>query len=138
MLRFVLTIVAYLIFAGQVSLGESVAAFASAAAVTLLSLIAHRSRPPRFHFVPSVIATQLLGALPKLLTDSVSILPRLLGTRTGTMSQEFLASPSHEHDPAWWAGFILTTSLPPNSYLVSRLSRPGEVIVHRLVEPRGT
>jgi hypothetical protein len=137
-LRFVLIVAAYLAFAGQVSIDECVAAVASASAVTLLSLFAHRLHPTQFHFSPAVVACQVLAALPKLLTDSLAVIPRLVrgGWRAGTMSQEFVVRDGRDRDTAWWAVFTLATSLPPNSYVISRLARPGEVVMHRLAEQR--
>jgi hypothetical protein len=44
------------------------------------------------------------------------------------MSREFVADSGKVDDPASWAVFMLTTSLLPNSYVVSRLARPGEVV----------
>ena len=136
--RFVAMAAAYLAFAGQISTDECVAAGISAAALMCLSLIAHRSHGIQFRFDPASTLRQAAAALPKLLTDTLALIPRLLrpGSRTGTMSQEFVANAGSNEDAAWWAVFTLSTSLPPNSFLITRLARPREVIIHRLAEPR--
>jgi hypothetical protein len=131
-LRFALLAAAYLVFAGQASLDECVAAGIAAAGVTLLSLVRHPQSTPRFHFTPWIVASQVLAALPRLVIDSLVVLPRLVMWRTGTMTQEFSAPDGRRHDSAWWAVHILATSAPPNSFVVSRLACPGEVIIHRL------
>lgn len=135
--QFVLLAAAYLAFAGQLSADECIAAVVTAAMITVLSLIAHRSHKLQFNFSLLVVTRQVTGVLPKLVTDTLTLIPRLLrsGWQTGMMSQEFVANASIPDDAAWWAMFTLTTSLPPNSYVISRLTRPGEVIMHRLAEP---
>lgn len=131
-LVFPLMLALYLAFAGQMSRDEWVAGAVSALAVTALSMVAHRERSLRFHFRLTVVIRQVIGAAPKLLTDTLAVIPRFVGGwHTGTMSQTFVRD--GDADPAWWAVFILTTSLPPNSFVISHLPRPGEVIVHRLV-----
>jgi hypothetical protein len=133
-IRFLLLAAAYMALAGQMSIDEGVAAGLSAALLTSLSLLAASQQRLRFRFTPSVVARQIVTSLPNLLTDSLKLVPRFLGgdRHPGTMSQEFVADPAKSDDPAWWAMFMLTTSLPPNSYVVARLSRPGEAVMHRL------
>ena len=55
-----------------------------------------------------------------------------LSWQPGVMSQTFVPDACAPRDPSWWAVFTLTTSLSPNTYLITRLSRPGEVVMHRL------
>ncbi|HEY0183043.1 MAG TPA: hypothetical protein VGC09_09575 [Rhodopila sp.] len=138
--RFVLLAVTYLAFAGHLSGDECVAAVLAAATLTSASLAVHQRHAVRFRFAPATVARQVLQTLPKLVTDSLKLIPRMLlgGWRTGMMSQEFIGNARPADDAAWWAIFTLTTSLPPSSYVVSRLARPGEVIIHRLIGPPHT
>jgi hypothetical protein len=134
-IRFMLLGSIYLAFAGQTGADEWAAAALCAGFITLLSLLADRWQTMQFHFVPAVVLRQVLTALPRLVTDSARLVPRILrgGWQTGTMSQEFVDGPASPRDPAWWAVFTLTTSLPPNSYVIARLPAPNEIMIHRLV-----
>lgn len=132
---FVLLSVAYLAFAGQMSADEGVAAVLSAALLVGLCLYARLWQTTlRFSIPPAVVVRLVLAAAPKLLTDSLKLIPWMLPgrRRTGGMSQEFVADAASPRDISWWAVFTLTVSAPPNSFLVTRLARPGEVVMHRL------
>jgi hypothetical protein len=56
------------------------------------------------------------------------------GWQTGGMSQEFVANAAAPQDVSRWAVFTLTVSAAPNGFLVTRLARSGEVVMHRLAE----
>ena len=135
-LWFALLVPVYLGFAGSFSLDEVVAGIAGAACVAVLSWLASRSHPVRFSLARWDIIRVCLGAVPTLVTDSARLLPRMLfgSDRPGTTSQEPLRTDAPREDPGWWAAQILATSVPPNSYVISRLSRPGDVIMHRLAD----
>jgi hypothetical protein len=136
-IRFVLLSIAYLVFAGQTSTDECVAAVLSAGLLIGLWLVARFWQTQPLSFAPAVVLRLVLAVAPKLLTDSLRLVPRMLSGRTGETSQEFVAGASAPQDVAWWAVFTLTTSVSPNNYLITRLPRPGEVVMHRLVESSG-
>jgi hypothetical protein len=136
-IRFALLSIAYLVFAGQMSTDECVAAALSAAPLVGLWLFARSWQTLPLSIAPAVVLRLVLAAAPRLLTDSLKLLPRMLSGRTGEMSQEFVAGAGAPQDMSWWAVFTLTTSVSPNSYLITRLARPGEVVMHRLVGSSG-
>ena len=136
-IRFALLAVAYLVFAGQLSVDECVAAALSAALLVCLWLLARFWQTLPLNVAPAVALRLILAAAPRLVTDSFTLAVRMLsgGRQTGVMSQEFVADAAAPQDMSWWAVFTLTRSVSPNSYLITRLARPGEVVTHRLVEP---
>jgi hypothetical protein len=136
-IRFALLSIAYLVFAGQMSTDECVAAVLSAALLVGLWRFARFWQTLPLSIAPAVVLRLVLAAAPKLLTDSLKLIPRMLSGRTGEMSQEFVAGAGAPRDISWWAVFTLTTSVSPNNYLITRLPRPGEVVMHRLVETSG-
>lgn len=137
-IRFVLLSVAYLVFAGQVSADECVAAVLSSALLVGLWWFARFWQTLPLNIAPAVTLRMVLAAAPKLVTDSLRLVPRMLsGWRTGTMSQEFVADAGAPQDISWWAVYTLTISVSPNLYLITRLARPGEVVMHRLAESSG-
>lgn len=129
---------AYLGFAGTTSTDEFVAAAIASVTLAIFSHFAHQAHRIQFRLLRTDIARQCLGVLPKLVTDSARLVPRLLSAsfRGGETSQQFIDKDAPREDPGWWAVRILTTSAPPNSYIISRLSRPGEVILHKLASDR--
>jgi hypothetical protein len=135
--RFLLLAIAYLVFAGQMSVDECIAAAVSASLLVSLLLFARFWRTLPLSVVPAVALRLVLAAAPKLLTDSFSVAVRMLSGdwQSGVMSQEFVADAGAPQDVSWWAVFTLTTSVPPDSYLITRLARPGLVVMHRLAEP---
>jgi hypothetical protein len=136
-IRFALLSIAYLVFAGQMSTDECVAAGLSAALLVGLWLFARFWQTLPLSIAPAVGLRLVLAAAPKLLTDSLKLIPRMLSGRTGEMSQEFAVDAGAPQDVSWWAVFTLTASVSPNSYLITRLARPGEIVMHRLVKSAG-
>jgi hypothetical protein len=136
-IRFALLAVAYLVFAGQMSVDECVAAVLSAALLVGLWLFARFWQTVPLSIAPAAALRLILAAAPKLVTDSLKLVPRMLpgGWQTGVMSQERVADAGAPRDVSWWAVFTLTASVTPSSYLITRLTRPGEVVMHRLVGP---
>jgi hypothetical protein len=137
-IRFAFLAAAYLVFAGQMSDDEGIAAALSAALLVGLWLFARFWQTLPLSVAPAVALRLVLGAAPKLVTDSFGVAIRMLSGdwQLGVMSKEFVADAGAPRDVSWWAVFTLTTSVAPNSYLITRLPRPGEVVMHRLAEPR--
>ena len=135
--RFALLSAAYLVFAGQTSADEGVAAVLSAALLVGLWVFARSWQTLPLSVSPAVVLRLVLAAAPKLVTDSLRLVPRMLpgGQQTGVMSQELVPDAGAPQDVSWWAVFTLTASVSPNTYVISRLARPGEVVIHRLAEP---
>jgi hypothetical protein len=73
LIRFAALVALYLLFAGQISQDECVAGCLSAAILTTLSMRAGRMQRTRFRFKPTVVAGQVLTAMPNLLTDSLKL-----------------------------------------------------------------
>jgi hypothetical protein len=136
-IRLILLSVAYLVFAGQMSADECFAAVLSAALLVGLWLFARFWQTLPLSIAPAVVLRLVLAAVPKLVTDSLRLVPCMLSGRwqTGAMSQEFVADAGAPQDVSWWAVFTLTASVSPNIYLITRLARPGEVVMHRLAGP---
>lgn len=138
-IRFTSLAIAYLVFAGQMSIDECVAAVLTAALVVGLWFYARFWETLPLDVAPAVALRLVLSAAPKLVSGSFRLAVRMLSGdwRTGVISQEFVAAAGAPQDVAWWAVFTLTKSAPPNSFLITRLARPGEVAMHRLVRPAG-
>ena len=136
LIRFLLLAIAYLVFAGQMSTDECVAAVLCAALLVGLWYFARFWQTRPLSIPPALVLRLIWTAAPNLVTDSTTLIPRMLsgGWRTGVMSQEFAADAGAPQDVSWWAVFTLTVSVSPNAYLITRLARPGEVVMHRLVD----
>lgn len=134
--KFSLLFGCYLLFAGQVSTDEIIAALCCAAAATAVSLTIPLVAERHFGFGGVPWFQLIRQACASLLSDVPRVALRLLRPHlpSGVLQRWPLVGTGDDpHTTARRALVTLANSLAPNSYVVTVLGGRGELLVHRLI-----
>ncbi len=135
--NFLLLFGLYLLFAGQASLDEVLAAGLSSAVIAALAGVVSRIAERRFNFSGLPWVRLIFRPLWSVMPDVSRVGMRLAQTRVrgGAIQRwRFMAvGADSERDAARSAALSLAASFAPNGYIIAVLHGRGEVLVHQLV-----